>query len=63
MTGETMTDKILNNFKSIKQLIRGQEGLNKKVKRMTEELDSLRQENKNLKRELSTIKAMVTYSD
>jgi peptidoglycan hydrolase CwlO-like protein len=60
MTNDTMTEKILNNFKSIKELIKSQEGLQKKVKRMTEGIDSLRKENYNLKRELRTLKSMMS---
>lgn len=60
MTNDTMTEKILNNFKSIKELIKSQEGLQKKVKRMTEGIDYLRKENYNLKRELRTLKSMMS---
>jgi regulator of replication initiation timing len=56
MTNDTMTEKILNNFKSIKELIKSQEGLQKKVKRMTEGIDSLRKENYNLKKRIENPK-------
>lgn len=59
MTIDAMTGKILDNFKSIKELIKSQEGLQKKLKRMTGDISSLRKENGNLKRELRTLKSMM----
>ena len=59
MTEESMTQRILGNFKSIKQLINSYEGLSKKIKRMSEEIDSLKRENKLQEREIKLLKSMI----
>lgn len=59
MTDETMTEKILRIIRSIKELIKGQEGLQKKIKRMTEEQESIRKDNFNLKKRVAVLESMI----
>ena len=59
-----MTKKILGNEKGIKSLIEKNEKLDRKIRRLTSEIESLRKENKTLKRELNGIKGFkATFSD
>ena len=60
MTNEKITEKVLGNFNSIKDLIKKCEGLNTKIKRMSEEIDSLQRENSRLKKEIKTLKRIMT---
>ena len=51
-----MTKRVLGNTQKIKDLIDRTEKLGKKMNQMTEELVSLRRENRELKRELGGVK-------
>lgn len=56
MSEDAMTKKVLGNTQKIKDLIDRTEKLGKKVNQMTEELTSLRKENRELRRELGGVK-------
>ncbi len=60
MTDDAKTTQILKNEKDIKSLIKNIEGLRNKVKRMTEEIDSLRRENLRQKKEIKTMKNIIS---
>lgn len=62
MTEERKTEKILANWRNIKNLIKTTEGLKSKFRRLTEELRSIRDENSKLKKELRNVKKLMIGS-
>lgn len=63
MSDERMKEKVLSNFDSIKKLIKRCEGLNTKINRMSEEIDSLQRENSRQKKEIRALKNILSCSE